>query len=110
MKVRTNPGLWSGVAGMVDDGESPESTGFREISEELGMRSDQVELKRMGETVLIRTKENEIAVIPLLFESTTRIVKLNWEHTESTWAKPADVERYSTVPRFKEVLGNLGLV
>lgn len=110
MKVRTNPGIWSGVAGMIEEDESPESTALREIGEELGLSSNQVRLERRGDPLLIRTKEREISVTPLLFESLTREVTLNWEHAESIWVKPTEVEDYATVPKFKRVLENLGLV
>ena len=50
-KVRTYRGLWSGVSGYVEKDEEPIDTAYKEISEEVSLSKDQVELLIQGENI-----------------------------------------------------------
>ena len=45
-KVRTYKGLWGGVAGYIEEGETPLETAIKEIKEEVNLEKTDVELIR----------------------------------------------------------------
>ncbi|MBI4257761.1 MAG: NUDIX domain-containing protein [Thaumarchaeota archaeon] len=108
--VRTNPGLWSVVAGEIDAGEKPVDTAYREIGEELGWARSNVELLREGSPFEVNPKPGSVtSVYTFLFLASRGDVKLNEEHTEYRWASVGETSALDTVPKFDEVLRSLGM-
>jgi 8-oxo-dGTP pyrophosphatase MutT (NUDIX family) len=84
---------------------------YQEILEETGLRRGQLRLVGRGTPYRLRVGVGvESLVQPFLFESATRRIKLNWEHTESKWIKVADLRRFRLIPRFDLSLKALDLV
>ena len=109
-RSRTNPGKWSGVAGEVEAGYTPEETAYKEIEEETGILREAVRLVQVGTPLLIRREDAEVTVTPILCRVETLDVHLNWEHTAYDWIDPTELSTYDTVPRFDEVLRALKLL
>ncbi len=109
-KSRTNPGKWSGVAGEVEAGSTPEETVFKEIEEETGIPRNAVRLVHRGSSLLLKRDDAEVVVEPFLCEIDEASIQLNWEHTEYAWVKPSSLSDYETVPRFDDVLRALKLL
>ncbi|MBI2183864.1 MAG: NUDIX domain-containing protein [Thaumarchaeota archaeon] len=110
LSVRTNPGLWSVVAGEIDAGEEPVDTAHREIREEVGLAPSDVELLRRGGPFEVQPKPGSVtSVYTFLFLASRSDVKLNEEHTEYRWASIGEASALDTVPKFDEMLRSLGL-
>lgn len=109
--VSVNPNLWSAVTGRVEGSESLETLAFQEIREETGLRRKNLRLVRRGRAYEFPIGRGvETLVQPFLFDSGTTRVKLNWEHTDSRWVKPADLWRFSLIPRFDLTLKAVDLM
>jgi len=111
-KVRTYKGLWSSVAGYVEENEKPIETAYKEISEEIGLSMKDVEFKNKEKPINFTDKyENEIynwTVFPFLFKVYKKDkIHIDWEHTEYRWILPKEVERFDTVPHFFEVVSKI---
>jgi 8-oxo-dGTP pyrophosphatase MutT (NUDIX family) len=102
--VRTHRGKWAGVSGGVD-ADTPLKQAFQEILEETGLGVDELQLIRQGKSLDIEDTENDVnwCVHPFLFSiADPSRVRLDWEHTESRWVDPSELESLDTVPRLKE--------
>ncbi|MBS7643202.1 NUDIX pyrophosphatase [Candidatus Bathyarchaeota archaeon] len=108
-KVGTYQGKWAGVSGYIEENEEPYQTALKEISEEVGLTAKDVKLIKTGRVLLVPDEENGILwkVHPFLFKSTTREIKIDWEHGEYKWIEPGEIIRYETVPMLKETLENV---
>lgn len=100
--VGTYQGKWAGVSGYVEEGEAPLEKAIKEIVEEVGLREPS--LIREGEPVLSRDDRNVWIIHPYLFQTETREVELDWEHTEHEWVDPKKVTEFDTVPRLEKTL------
>jgi 8-oxo-dGTP pyrophosphatase MutT (NUDIX family) len=93
--------LWSSVTGRVEHGQSFEATAFQEIREETGLGKRKLTLIRRGKGFRLQIHRGVVTLVqPFLFDSRTRIIRLNWEHTESKWIKPLDLRRFRLIPKF----------
>lgn len=110
-KVRTYKELWSGISGYVEKDEEPIDTAYKEISEEVSLSKDQVELIRQGESISFTDtyKGNKYnwKVFTFLFFKKNGKINIDWEHSEYRWINPSEVEDYDKVPRFLDVVSNL---
>jgi len=104
-KVSTNQGMWAGVSGYVEEGESPLQTASKEISEETA-KTD-IELFKTGEVMRVRSGSRLWCIHPFLFESGGPEVTIDWEHTDFRWIDPDDIDDATTVPGFRLVLRSL---
>ena len=103
--VLVNPNLWSAVTGRVEHGKSFEETAFQEIREETGLGKRNLTLVKRGKGFRLRIGRGVVTLIqPFLFESRTRLVRLNWEHTESKWIKSVDLHKFRLIPKFNLTL------
>lgn len=99
-KVGTFQGTWAGVSGYVEGDEVFLERALKEIIEEVGI-ADPV-LATTGEPVYARNGDRLFIVHPYIFEVDTRNVRLNWEHAEYRWVKPAEISAFKGVPKLAE--------
>ena len=102
----TYQGLWSCLAGFVDDVKSMEEKVRFEIQEELGLKDSDIREIKQGETYLFLDKELDREWIRHVFlvEITNPNLKLSWEHSEFVWVAPEDTKNYIATPGFHEDL------
>ena len=109
--VLVNPDLWSAVTGRVEHGQSFEASAFQEIREETGLERRNLTLVRRGRGFRLRIRRGVVTLVqPFLFDSRTRLVRLNWEHTDSEWVKPVDIHKFRLIPKFNLTLKSVELV
>jgi nicotinamide-nucleotide amidase len=104
-KVGSYQGRWGGVSGYVE--KSPDEQALTEIREETGLSDNDVKLVTRGPTVdVVDEKLNMKWIVhPYLFQvSSPDKIKIDWEHTESKWVAPEEIDNYPTVPKLKETL------
>lgn len=103
--VLVNPNLWSSVTGRVEHGQSFEASAFQEIHEETGLGRRDLTLVRRGKGFRLQIRRGVVTLVqPFLFDSRTRRVRLNWEHTDSKWVRQVDLHRFRLVPKFNLTL------
>ena len=109
-KVRTNQGKWSVVSGELEQGQTVIATALNEIREETKLQETQVKLLRIGGNIIVRPKpDSETLVHLLLFESSSWVITINWEHDESRWGGLDELEDFDLVPEFDSLLTSLKL-
>lgn len=110
-KVGTYQGKWAGVAGFLEN--DPDTQALTEIREETGLKPERqrsaadVTLVRKAVPILVEDKERgwKWLVHPYLFHVRDKSkIRIDWEHQETRWIDPKDIEKYDTVPGLKEVL------
>jgi len=104
--VSTYRGKWAAISGTIEN-EKPIDAAYREISEELGLKREDIELIGRGDILKVIDEDlrNIFYVHPFLFElKTEKDLKLNFEHTEYKWIDKEDLKRMETVPKLKEAL------
>jgi 8-oxo-dGTP pyrophosphatase MutT (NUDIX family) len=111
-KVRTYKGLWCGVSGYVEKDEEPIKTALKEIREEVGLEKDDINLikqcKPIEFTDFYDGERYDWVIFPFLFKIEKKVnIQIDWEHIEYRWVSPSELEKYDTVPQFKEVVSKL---
>ncbi|HEY93830.1 MAG TPA: NUDIX pyrophosphatase [Dehalococcoidia bacterium] len=104
-QVGSYQGKWAGVSGYVES--PPEEQALIEINEEVSLVSDDIQLLKTGEPVVIDDEElgTRWVVHPFLFHVTNpEKMKIDWEHREYKWINPVDIDKYDTVPGLKNTL------
>jgi predicted aconitase with swiveling domain/8-oxo-dGTP pyrophosphatase MutT (NUDIX family) len=104
-KVSTNQGMWAGVSGYIEKGESPLQTASKEISEETALTD--FKLLKSGDMLRVRSGYRIWCIHPFLFESSSPEVTIDWEHTDYRWIDPSDIDDATTVPGFRLLLRSL---
>lgn len=108
--VGTNKRRWAGISGSVDDGRTADEQALVEIEEETSVPREQVALIRKGKPILITHEDIGLQTLvhPYLFRVKDRdMIRINWEHEETRWIKPGDMDNYETVPKLKETLAEV---
>lgn len=111
-KVRTYKGLWGGVAGYIEENEVPYETAVKEIEEEVGIQKGDIRLLKKSDPVeftdFYNGRKYDWIIYPFLFTIEKKDkVKIDWEHTESRWIFPSEIENYKTVPHLKEIVSKI---
>ena len=109
-KVRSMKGLWSGVSGIIEKGETPINRAKIEIFEEVGIKENKINLVKSVEKIKISSPQyenHEWEVFPFLFETNETEIKLNWENSEYKWINVNELKNYETVPSLDKILFNL---
>jgi len=109
-RVKSMRGLWGAVSGIIEDGEEPLNRAKIEIFEEIGIKSDQIQLLKVGNEMAISSPQypdHQWMVFPFLFSMKSQKVLLNWENSAYAWIYPQEIHKYETVPSLSDVLFNL---
>jgi 8-oxo-dGTP diphosphatase len=107
-EVGSYQGSWAGVSGYIES--TADEQALTEIEEETSLKRDEVELLKKGKPLTVEDEGLGIrwVVHPYLFRIKDRDkIRIDWEHKESRWIKPEDIERYQTVPKLKEALSRV---
>jgi 8-oxo-dGTP diphosphatase len=107
-RVGTYQGRWAGVSGYIE--KNPDEQALVEIAEETGLGEKDIKLVRKGKPLEIEDEELGVrwVVHPFLFHINDRNkVKIDWEHKETRWITPGDIDNYQTVPMLKETLARV---
>jgi 8-oxo-dGTP pyrophosphatase MutT (NUDIX family) len=109
-KVRSMKGLWSGVSGIIEKGETPINRAKIEIFEEIGIKEDKITLVKSIEKMKILSPQyenHEWEIFSFLFETKETKIKLNWENSDFKWINKNELKNYQTVPSLDKILFNL---
>ncbi|MFA5033058.1 MAG: NUDIX pyrophosphatase [bacterium] len=118
-KVGTYQGKWAGVSGYMPSKKTtgrdttPEQQALKEINEETSLAAEEVELLKKGKPVMVKDEKlnKEWKIYPFMFRvKTPDKIKIDWEHSETIWIKPEDMEKYDTVPNLKETFQSISEV
>jgi len=107
-QVGTYQGRWAGVSGYIE--KTPDKQALVEIAEETGLDGEDIKLVRKGKPLEIEDEELGVrwVVHPFLFHINDRNkVKIDWEHKETRWIDPGDIDDYQTVPMLRETLARV---
>jgi len=110
-KVVSFQGRWAGVSGYVET--TADEQALIEIEEETSLCREDLRLVKKGEPLEVEDDEAGVkwVVHPYLFQIKERDkVKIDWEHQETRWINPRDIDNYKTVPMLKEALAQVYLV
>ena len=105
-RVLTYKGLWSCLAGFVDDDKTLEEKVIFEMKEELGLSEKDIISITEGDTYLFIDEDLNREWIRHLYlvEINTPSIKLSWEHGEYVWITLEDISKYKTTPGFEDDL------
>ncbi len=109
-RVRSMKGLWGAVSGIIEGNELPLDRAKIEIFEEVGIKSESIELLKAGKDIMVSSPQypnHEWHIFPFLFKTDTVDITLNWENSSYRWINPNEINQYSTVPNLDEVLLHL---
>ena len=105
-QVGSYPGRWAGVSGYIEEKTADEQA-LVEIAEETSLFEEDIELLKKGEPLPVEDERLRVrwVVHPYLFHIKDRNkIKTDWEHKETRWIKPENIDNYETVPLLKETL------
>ena len=107
-QVSSYQGRWAGVSGYID--KTADEQALVEIEEETGLYGEDLKLIKRGRPLPIKDERLGVkwVVHPYLFHIKDRDkIKIDWEHKETRWIKPEDIDSYQTVPKLKETLARV---
>lgn len=105
--VSTYQDTWAGISGVIDRGRTADEQAMLEIEEETGLTASDIKLIKKGEPLTFDDHNFNVRKIvhPYLFHIDDRQkVRINWEHRQSVWIRPEDIDKYDTMPMLKETL------
>ena len=109
-KVKSMKNLWAGISGIIEDNEKPIKRAKIEILEEVGIEESDITLMKEGNKILIESPQyanHQWEVYPFLFSCSNKVIKLNWENSDSRWIKINELNNFTTVPSLDRVLSRL---
>ena len=98
--MKSMPGMWAAVSGVVEGVEDTMVRARTEICEETGMS----DVRPVFSCMPVAIPRHDIVVHPFLFWTCRRHIRLNWENDGYAWVRPPDITRYRTVPYLEEML------
>jgi ADP-ribose pyrophosphatase YjhB (NUDIX family) len=104
-QVGSYQGRWAGVSGYIE--VTPDEQALTEIQEETSLQPEDLQLLRRGEILTVDDKELGVRwlVHPYIFHINDRSkIHTDWEHLETRWVSPKDIDGLTTVPRLKDTL------
>ena len=107
-QVGSYQGRWAGVSGYID--KTADEQALVEIEEETTLCGEDLKLIKRGKPLPIKDERLGVkwVVHPFLFHIKDRDkIKIDWEHKETRWIKPEDIDSYETVPKLKETLARV---
>ena len=107
-QVGSYQGRWAGVSGYVE--KPTDEQALIEIREETGLGREDVKLIKKGKPLPIAddSLDTKWVVHPYLFHIKDRSkIKIDWEHKETRWIDPKDIDNFETVPMLKETLARV---
>lgn len=105
-RVGSYRGRWAAVSGHLEGRPALEQA-LREVEEETGLVRDHLRLVAQGASFVVEDASLACSwtVHPFLFDlDTLAEPKLDWEHDEWRWVRPADLASLATVPRLADGL------
>jgi ADP-ribose pyrophosphatase YjhB (NUDIX family) len=110
-KVKSFKYKWAGVSGFFEKNEDLLSRALIEIYEETKINKKDLILKKILKQVTARIEiEKPIIIQPFYFSSKTRIISIDWEHSEFKWIPIVQINNYDTVPKLTEILLECSLI
>ncbi|MBE43791.1 MAG: NUDIX hydrolase [Thaumarchaeota archaeon] len=108
-KVLTMKHKWAGISGYIEYNERILKRAYKEINEETGLSSNEIEIIKTSEQLEIIDEELDTLwiIYPHLFKTTRTNVKLDWEHDQYQWIEPTEITNYEGVPMLRETLQNV---
>jgi 8-oxo-dGTP pyrophosphatase MutT (NUDIX family) len=113
-RVSTYKEFWAGISGYIEEDEKPIDTAIKEIKEEIGIDEKSVKLiNKLDPVEFIDIYDGikynwKIFLFLFKFEEKDKI-DIDWEHSEYKWILPSKIQKYNTVPCFKEIVSKLFL-
>ncbi len=107
-KVGSYQGKWAGVSGYIDT--TADEQALTEIAEETSLTQEDLTLIISSNPLTIEDNKLGVrwVVYPYLFRINDRNkIRIDWEHKELRWIKPAEIGNYQTVPKLKETLSRV---
>ena len=107
-QVSSYRGRWAGVSGYVE--MTADEQALVEIEEETSLCGEDLKLTKKGRHLLIEDEKLGVkwVVHPYLFHIKDRgKIKIDWEHKETRWIDPKDIDSYETIPMLKETLARV---
>ena len=107
-QVGSYQGRWAGVSGYIE--KTPDEQARVEIEEEASLYQEDLKLIKKGEPLVVEDEKLGVrwVVHPYLFHIKDRgKIKIDWEHKETRWIDPKDIDNYQTVPMLKETLARV---
>ena len=108
-KVRTYQGMWTSVAGYLDELIPLEEKALEELKEELGIKKDLIKEIKLGKAYKFKDEKIDKTwfIFPVLIELNKRPnIQSDWEHTEYRWIDPKDLDGFNIVPNLDKSLKN----
>lgn len=105
-------GVWAMVGGHLPDGASPLAHAYTEVREETGITKRQLRHVCTARPIRLYDAELDITwiVTPVLFETSTRRVRTDWEHTAHRWVTLRSFPFEKSYPGVKKQFKALGLL
>jgi 8-oxo-dGTP pyrophosphatase MutT (NUDIX family) len=96
----TSSGEWGFVSGKMEENEKPPETAKRELWEETRLKAEPLET---GEFYIGKGELGYWRLFPVLMETGSREVELNWELSDYKWIDLEELETMKTMGRMKAV-------
>ncbi len=101
-------GRWAGVSGYMETAADEQA--LIEIEEETSLAREDLKLLKRGKLLEVNDDKTGVrwVVHSFLFQiKEPDKIKIDWEHTETRWIDPEDIDNYETVPMLKEILARV---
>jgi len=109
-QVGSYQGRWAGVSGYIEAKTTADEQAFVEIEEETSLCRKDLKLVKRGKPLPIEDEKLGVkwVVHPYLFHIKDRDeIKIDWEHKETRWIDPKEIDNYQTVPMLRQTLARV---